>query len=100
MKRSPRPRNRRPVACQLQETIDNAIAGKTRVETSALAIAAAVVIAIRRTLTPIIPGQELERMNQEILRSVYWTVTRRIEAGIEHRHTTNNDVIVVSKHIH
>jgi hypothetical protein len=85
MKRSPRPRIRPSVACELQETIENAIAGNTGVETSALAVAAAVVIAIRRTLAPIIPDKELEPMNHEILCLIYQTVARRIEAGIERR---------------
>ena len=83
MERSPQPRIRRAVASELQETIDNAIAGKTRVETSALAIAAAVVIAIQRTLAPIIPDEEIRRMNLEILPLIYRTVVRRIETGIK-----------------
>ena len=82
MGRRPQSRIRRSVVSELQETIDNAIAGKTRVETSAFAITAAVVIAIQRTLAPIIPDEEIRRMNNEILPLIYRTVVRRIESGI------------------
>jgi hypothetical protein len=85
MKRHARARTRRSVEGELQETINNAIAGRTRVETSALAIAAAVVIAIQRTLAPIIPDEEIRRMNVEILSLVYRTVAHRIETGIKRR---------------
>jgi hypothetical protein len=85
MRNRPRLRIRRSVGCELQETIENAIAGKTGVETAALAVAAAVVIAVRKTLVPIIPHDELDRLGNEILRLIYMTVVRRIEAGIERR---------------
>jgi hypothetical protein len=76
MKHPPRPQSGRSVACELRQTIENAISGKTGVETSALAVAAAVVIAVRKTLAPIVPDHELEPVGDEILRLIYVVVVR------------------------
>ena len=70
---------------EIRRVIEDAVAGKTRVETSSLAVAACVVIAVQSVLSESIPKEELRAVGDEILRIIYQTVERRIIAGIQRR---------------
>jgi hypothetical protein len=70
---------------EIRQVIEDAVAGKTRVETSSLAVAACVVIAVQSVLSESIPKEELREVGDELLRLVYQAVERRIISGIQRR---------------